>query len=211
MDPHALSQRIEELAQASGVESDQRRDALSPVLRELTGEIVAARTDLAALRDDTSTLRGDLDELSGGLGRSVAAGRTETGALVGRLSGLTDRVDAIGARLEDVHDELPGLVGDGREVVPALESRLAVLEEALDATAERLESLARDGAHTTRDALRELGKGLRALDRRVGALSEQNRGRSDAFAAAVAEVRSGSAGLAGSRRWGAAWSRPSRA
>jgi len=131
---------------------------------------------------------------------------------VGRLSGLTDRVDAIGARLEDVHDELPGLVGDGREVVPALEGRLAVLEEALDATAERLESLTRDGAHTTRDALRELGKGLRALDRRVGALSEQNRGA--ATHSPPRWRRSGPEVPASPRRswrWGAAWSRRSRA
>jgi hypothetical protein len=124
VEPNGLSRRIEELAAMAGDDEPEvvvEESDESASLGVVRAEIAALRADLIGMRGEMGSVRTDIDGLSGRLTGSVAAGRTETGALARRVAELVNRVEVVGARVEDVKTDLPVLVRevrDGLELVP---------------------------------------------------------------------------------------------
>ena len=151
----SLARRVADLGNridVVGVRVEEVKSDLPILVREVRDgfELVPGRTGAK------------FDELTGKLGESVG---TRVDAVAGEV-----RRTVAAARERDADNAAAsqGLMSEARS---ALESRMAVVEEALDALSERLEALLRDGAHTTRDQLRELAATLAGLDQRVNAAS----------------------------------------
>lgn len=150
-----LSSRVADLVnrvEVVGVRLDEVKSDLPLLVREVRDglELVPVRTGAK------------FDELTGKLGESV-------GTRVDAVAGEVRRT--VAAALEREADNAAATRGLMSEARSALESRLAVVEDALDALSERLEALLRDGAHTTRDQLREMAGSLTGLEQRVDAVS----------------------------------------
>ena len=150
-----LARRVADLVNridVVGVRVDEVKTDLPILVRELRDglELVPGRTGAK------------FDELTGKLGESV-------GTRVDAVAGEVRRT--VVAALERTADNAAATQGLMAEARSALESRMAVVEDALDALSERLEALLRDGAHTTRDQLRELAVSLVGLEQRVDAAS----------------------------------------
>lgn len=135
-----------------GVRVDEVKSDLPLLVREV-------RDGLALVPVRTGA---KFDELAGKLGESI-------GTRVDAVAGEVRRT--VAAALEREADNAAATRGLMSEARSALESRMAVVEDALDALSERLEALLRDGAHTTRDQLRELDGSLTGLEQRVDAAS----------------------------------------
>ena len=150
-----LSSRIADLVNridVVGVRVDEVKSDLPLLVREV-------RDGLALVPVRTGA---KFDELAGKLGESI-------GTRVDAVAGEVRRT--VAAALEREADNAAATRGLMSEARSALESRMAVVEDALDALSERLEALLRDGAHTTRDQLRELAVSLAGLEQRVDAAS----------------------------------------
>ena len=150
-----LSSRIADLVNridVVGVRVDEVKSDLPQLVREV-------RDGLALVPVRTGA---KFDELAGKLGESI-------GTRVDAVAGEVRRT--VAAALEREADNAAATRGLMSEARSALESRMAVVEDALDALSERLEALLRDGAHTTRDQLRELAGSLTGLEQRVDAAS----------------------------------------
>ena len=150
-----LSSRIADLVNridVVGVRVEEVKSDLPLLVREV-------RDGLALVPVRTGA---KFDELAGKLGESI-------GTRVDAVAGEVRRT--VAAALEREADNAAATRGLMSEARSALESRMAVVEDALDALSERLEALLRDGAHTTRDQLRELAGSLTGLEQRVDAAS----------------------------------------
>lgn len=174
------------------------RDEVEEVGGTLSSSVSAGRTESGSLGRRLAELGARLEVVSGtveGVGAALPGLATELREGLAQLSSsarleeiATDLRDTVQSRVDDVAGQVrrtlearlsaedeaaassAAALVDARGVI---EARLAVLEDALDALSERIESLARDGASTTTDKLRELGVAVGALEAGIDARIEQ--------------------------------------
>jgi chromosome segregation ATPase len=182
----------------------------------ITGSVAASRTETGTLARRVADLVNRVDAVGGRvdevkndlplLAREVRDGLelvpVRTGAKLDEMSGRLG--DSVGTRVEAVTAEVRRTVAAAlereadaaaatqsamSEARSSLESRMAVLEDTLEALAERLESVARDGALTTRDQLRDMASSITAIEQKLDAVAGEQVERIVARLRDVTETR----------------------